>query len=117
MVLLAFGLIGGFLSGLVGIGGGIIMVPALVYFLGYTQHFSQGTVLFMFLIPIGFLGVYNYHQTDNIDLKSAAIMATTFVVGSYFGSKLALSIDQLTLKRIFGVVLFLVSIKMFFYSK
>ncbi len=112
MILLVLGLAGGFLSGMIGIGGGIVLVPALVYFIGFSQHEAQGTVLFMLMFPIGILGVYNYYQAGNIEIKTAAIMALTFFVGSYLGSKVAVSIDQATLKKLFGVILLLVSIKM-----
>lgn len=111
-ILLALGLVAGVLSGMVGIGGGIVIVPALVYFLSYSQHQAQGTVLFMFLIPIGILGVFNYYNSGHIEFKTALIMASTFVIGSYFGSKAAIAIDQATLKKVFGVILFLVSLKM-----
>ncbi len=115
-ILLALGLVAGVLSGLVGVGGGIIIVPALVYFLGFSQHSAQGTVLFMFLIPIGILGAINYWQSGYVDWKVACIIATTFVVGSFFGSRIAISIDQTTLKRVFGVILFFLSIKMIFWK-
>lgn len=111
-ILLALGLIAGVLSGMIGIGGGIVIVPALVYFLGYSQQQAQGTVLFMFLLPIGLLGVFNYYNAGQIEFKTAFIMASTFLIGSYFGSKIAISVDQAALKKIFGVILFLVSIKM-----
>lgn len=114
MILLCLGLIAGILSGMVGIGGGIVIVPALVYFLGYSQHTAQGTVLFMFLLPIGILGVFNYYQAGYIEWKTACIMASTFLVGSYFGSKFSIAIDQTTLKKVFGVIIFLLSLKMIF---
>ena len=113
-ILLVLGLIAGMLSGMVGIGGGIVIVPALVYFLGFTQHQAQGTVLFMFLLPIGILGVFNYYQAGHVDFKTAFIIASTFVIGSYFGSKISIAIDQTTLKRVFGVIIFLLSLKMIF---
>lgn len=112
LILLCIGLIAGVLSGMVGIGGGIIIVPALVYFFGYSQHQAQGTTLFMFLLPIGILGVFNYYQAGHIEFKTALIIASTFFIGSYFGSKLSISIDQQLLKRIFGVIILLLSIKM-----
>ena len=111
-ILLILGLIAGILSGMIGIGGGIVIVPALVYFLGYTQHQAQGTVLFMFLLPIGILGVFNYYNAGHIEFKTAFIIASTFIAGSYFGSKISIAIDQNTLKKIFGVILLLVSFKM-----
>lgn len=110
-ILLALGLLAGVLSGMVGIGGGIIIVPALVYFLGFTQQGAQGTTLLMFLPPIGILAVYNYYKADYLDWKTAGIMAITFFVGSFFGSKVAVSIDQQMLKKIFGAIIFLVSLK------
>jgi hypothetical protein len=114
LILLALGLVAGVLSGMVGIGGGIILVPALIYFFGFSQHCAQGTVLFMFLMPIGILGAFNYWQAGHIDWKVACIMASTFVLGSFAGSKLAISIDAQTLKRVFGAVIFLLSLKMMF---
>lgn len=112
VVLLAVGLAAGLLSGLVGIGGGIVIVPVLIYFLGFTQHQAQGTVLGMFLLPIGILGVYQYYKGGNVNIETALVVASTFVIGSYFGSKLAISLDQQTLKKVFGAILLLLSLKM-----
>ena len=114
--LLLVGLFAGFLSGMVGIGGGVVIVPVLVYFLGLTQHQAQGTVLFMFLLPIGILGVFNYYKSGNVDIKYAFIIASTFVVGSYFGSKLSISLDQEIVKKIFGCIMLLISLKMIFWK-
>ena len=114
IILLAIGLIAGILSGMVGIGGGIVIVPVLVYFCGFTQHQAQGTTLFMFLLPIGILGVYNYYQKGNVDIRTACIIATTFFVGSYFGSKISLGMSQEVVKKVFGVILFFISLKMVF---
>ena len=108
---LIIGLIAGFLSGLVGIGGGIVIVPVLVAY-GFSQHLAQGTVLFMFMLPIGILGVINYYQKDFIDFKTALIIASTFLIGSYFGSKLAINIDQVLLKRIFGAIIIILGFKL-----
>ena len=116
LVLLAVGLAAGFLSGMVGIGGGIIIVPMLVYFLGFTQHQAQGTTLFMFLLPIGILGVMNYHKQGYVDYKTALIICSTFVFGSYFGSKLSISLDQKTVKQIFGAIIILLGAKMLFWK-
>ena len=112
LILLAVGLVAGFLSGMVGIGGGIIIVPVLVYFLGFTQHQAQGTTLFMFLLPIGILGVMNYHKQGYVDYKTALFICSTFVFGSYFGSKLSISLDQKTIKQIFGAIIIVLGIKM-----
>jgi uncharacterized membrane protein YfcA len=112
VILLAVGLVAGFLSGLIGIGGGIVIVPVLVYFFSMSQKTAQGTTLFMFLLPIGLLGVYNYHKAGHVDFKSAAIMAITFVVGSYLGSKVAINIDTKLVKQIFAASIILIGIKM-----
>ncbi len=114
IILLCLGLVAGMLSGLVGIGGGIVIVPALVYFLGYSQHQAQGTVLFLFLLPIGILGVFNYYQAGHIAWKTAFVIASTFLIGSYLGSKLSIAIDQSMLKKVFGVIILLLSLKMIF---
>lgn len=116
LILLAVGLAAGFLSGMVGIGGGIIIVPVLVYFLGFTQHEAQGTTLFMFLLPIGILGVYNYYSKGYVDFKTACVVATTFLLGSYFGSKLAVSLDQKLIKQIFGAIMIVLGAKMLFWK-
>jgi uncharacterized membrane protein YfcA len=116
LILLAVGLAAGFLSGMVGIGGGIIIVPVLVYFLGFTQHQAQGTTLFMFLLPIGILGVMNYHKQGYVDYKTALIICSTFIFGSYFGSKLSISLDQKTVKQIFGAIIILLGAKMLFWK-
>jgi uncharacterized protein len=112
LILLLIGIVAGFMSGLVGIGGGIVIVPMLVYLLSYNQQMAQGTTLFMFMFPIGILGVINYYKNGSVDWKTAAVIAITFLIGSYFGSKLALKIDQTMLKKIFGVFLLLIAIKL-----
>jgi uncharacterized membrane protein YfcA len=111
LILLAIGLAAGFLSGLIGIGGGIIIVPVLVYMIGMNQKTAQGTTLFMFLLPIGILSVFNYHKAGHVDFKTAAIMAITFLVGSYFGSKTAIAIDTKLVKQIFAVMIIAVGIR------
>lgn len=116
LILLAVGLAAGLLSGMVGIGGGIIIVPVLVYFLGFTQHQAQGTTLFMFLLPIGILGVMNYHKAGHVDFKTALIIGATFVVGSYFGSKIAITLDQKLVKQIFGAIIIIMGAKMLFWK-
>jgi uncharacterized protein len=115
-ILLIVGLLAGALSGMVGVGGGIIVVPVLVYFLGFSQHEAQGTTLFMFLLPIGILGVMNYYKAGFVNFNTALIVGSTFVIGSYFGSKLAISLDQKMVKQIFGVIIVLLGIKMIFWK-
>lgn len=116
-ILLAIGLFAGIVSGMVGIGGGLVIVPALVYFMSYSQHQAQGVSLTMFLLPIGILGVYNYYRNGDITgetMRFALIMCASFVIGSFFGSKIAISMNQDVLKKVFGVFILLVSLKMIF---
>lgn len=112
--LVILGLLAGYLSGLVGIGGGIIMVPVLVFFFGFTQHKAQGTTLALLMIPVGIFGVMNYHKTGNVDIKTALLLCCGFVLGSYLGSKTAISLSQDALRKIFAVLMFIVAIRMFF---
>lgn len=114
---LLIGLAAGMLSGLVGVGGGIIMVPALVFFLHYTQHQAQGTSLAVLTLPVVILAsFYYYHQCQKagtpIDLKIVGLLGVGFIVGAFLGSKLALTIDQELLKKIFAVILFYTAFKM-----
>ena len=114
---LLIGLAAGMLSGLVGVGGGIIMVPALVFFLNYTQHQAQGTSLAVLTLPVVILAsVYYYYECRNagtpIDLRIVGLLSVGFFVGAFFGSKLALAIDQDMLKKIFAVILFYTALKM-----
>ncbi len=112
LILLVVGLIAGMLSGMVGIGGGIIITPALVYFMGMNQHTAQGTTLTMFLMPIGILGFFNYYKAGYVDIKTSLIVASTFILGSFIGSKFSIGLDQTTIKRVFGVIILVISIKM-----
>jgi uncharacterized membrane protein YfcA len=115
--LLIIGLAAGFMGGLVGIGGGVIIVPALVMLLGMSQHQAQGTSLMMILFPVGILGVINYYKQGYVDFKYAGLLAIGFFVGSYLGSKFSLSLPQLTVKRIFAIVMMLLALKILFIDK
>jgi uncharacterized protein len=114
LILLGIGIITGVMAGMLGIGGAIIMIPALVYFMGFSQQMAQGTSLAVMLPPIGILAAYNYYKAGHVDIKFALILAGAFLIGSYFGSKFALTLPQATLKKIFGVLLLLVAVKMLF---
>ena len=105
-LLMTVGLAAGILSGLVGVGGGVIIVPALIFFLGFTQLQAQGTSLGLLLLPVGIFAVLNYYRSGNIDLKVVAIMSIAFIAGGWIGSKLALRLDQEVVKKIFAIVLF-----------
>jgi hypothetical protein len=112
LILIVIGIITGVMAGLLGIGGAIIMIPALVFLLGISQQTAQGTSLAVMLPPIGILAAFNYYKAGNVNIKFAIILAVFFLVGSYFGSKLALNIPQQVLKKIFGILLLLVAVKM-----
>lgn len=114
IILLLIGLAGGLISGVLGIGGGIIIVPLLVAFLGYSQQSAQGTSLGLLLLPIGILAVMNYYKAGLIDIKAVLIMSITFVIGSYLSSKVAVDIPEALLKKIFGVFLLFYAMKLFF---
>ena len=112
--IIILGIIAGYLSGLVGIGGGIVMVPVLVLLFGFTQHKAQGTTLALLMIPVGVFGVMNYYKTGNVDIKTALLLCCGFVLGSYLGSKTAISVSQETLRKVFAILMFVVAVKMFF---
>lgn len=113
IIVMCIGLVAGILSGLIGIGGGIIMVPMLLL-LGFSQQQAQGTSLAALLPPVTILAVLNYHKAGFIDWRYAIIISLVFVIGGYFGSKIAVNIDQRTLKRIFGFILLIIAGKMIF---
>ena len=117
IILIIIGIAAGMLGGLVGVGGGIIIVPALVYFLGFSQHSAQGTSLGLILLPVGILGVIQYYKQGHVDFKVVGLLAIGFITGSYFGSKLALSFSQDTVKKIFAVLMILIALKMLFLDK
>lgn len=117
LILLLIGLAAGFISGLIGIGGGIIIVPALVFFLGFTQKMAQGTSLGLILFPVGILAVMQYYKQGNLNFTYVAVLAIAFVIGGFLGGKLASSINDQLMKKVFGVVLLLVGLKMLFLDK
>jgi uncharacterized membrane protein YfcA len=114
LILALIGVSAGVLSGFVGVGGGIIIVPALVFSLGMTQHQAQGTSLFILLLPVGILAVYNYARSSNINWTYGAIIAATFVVGGYVGSKLSLRLSPSVVRLIFGVIMAYASIRLIY---
>lgn len=112
--LVFIGITAGILSGFIGIGGGIIIVPGLIYLVGLTQLQAQGTSLALMLPPIGILAFMHYYKEGNVDIKIAAIVATTFIVGGFFGAKLAHKVDQNLVKIIFGTIMLLIAIKLIY---
>jgi len=112
IILIIIGLLAGVLSGLVGVGGGILMIPLLIIFLGLTQHEAQGTALFAMLPPIGILAAINYYKEGFVKWEYAIVIAFTFVIGGYLGSKLSLSLPPQMVRRIFGIIMLLGAIKL-----
>jgi uncharacterized membrane protein YfcA len=117
LIIVLIGLTAGMLSGLIGVGGGIIIVPALVFFLGFSQHQAIGTSLGILLLPAGILAVVNYYKKGFIDLKVVLILFIGYMVGSYFGSNISLNVSQDILKKLFAVTLVIVAVKMLFFEK
>ncbi|WGD34959.1 sulfite exporter TauE/SafE family protein [Olleya sp. YS] len=116
LLLIIIGLLAGFFSGMFGIGGGVVMVPLMVFLLSYTQYQAQGTSLAVLAVPVTLLAAYTYHKIgeDPLNWKYALIIAITFIVGGFLGTKVALNINESFLKKIFSVLLVLVAVKMFF---
>lgn len=112
--LVVLGLVAGVFSGLVGIGGGIIIVPALIFLFGFSQHVAQGTTLALLVPPIGLLAALAYYQKGLVNLPAAAIICAGFVVGGFIGGKWAVGLSDQLLRKTFAVVLVLIALKMFF---
>jgi uncharacterized membrane protein YfcA len=109
---LLLGLFAGVLSGLLGIGGGIFVIPALVLLLGFSQKTAQGTTLAMMVPPIGLLAAWAYYKAGFIDIKVAGLMCIGFFFGGFLGAKFATALSEIMLSRIFGVAMLIVSVKM-----
>lgn len=108
------GLLAGILSGFFGIGGGIIIVPALIYICGFNQLLAQGTSLAIMLPPVGLLAFLEYYKKGNVNLSAGIIICITLFLGALFGAKIAHLVSPLILKRAFAILLILVSLKMLF---
>lgn len=111
---LVIGAAAGVLGGLFGIGGGVLIIPALIFVLGFSQQKAQGTSLVALLAPVGILGVVNYAKAQQIDWKIGVLIAAGFVGGAFFGSRFALSLDETLLRKLFAGFLVLVAIQLFF---
>lgn len=111
---LVLGLVAGLASGILGIGGGLIMVPALVLLFGLNQHMAQGTSLAVMIPPVGLLAAWKYYQAGNLNPGIALWIALGFVIGGYVGASLIQPVSDATMKKIFGLVMAVVSIKFIF---
>lgn len=117
IILIIIGITAGILGGMVGVGGGIVIVPALIFFLGFSQKMAQGTSLGILLLPVGLLGVIQYYKEGYVDMRVILIISAGFFLGSLLGSKLALSLSQENVKKIFAILLIIVAAKMLFFDR
>jgi len=113
---LVLGLVAGVFSGIMGVGGGIILIPALVYIFGYTQHEAQGTTLAVLVPPIGLLAAWMYYKQGFVNIGAAALICAAFFIGGFFGAKMAVGTSADVLKRVFGALMFAIGIKMMFFK-
>ena len=114
LILIAIGLMAGVFGGIFGVGGAIIMIPAMVFFLGVDQHTAQGTSLAVMLPPIGLFAAYNYYKAGQVNIWYAMIIAVSFMIGGYFGSKIALNLPENIMKKVFGIFLIIMALRLIF---
>ena len=114
IILIVIGILSGILAGIFGVGGAVIVIPALVFILGLSQHAAQGTSLAFMLPPVGILATWNYWKAGHVDWKIALVLSLTFVVGAYFGSQLSINISDKMLRKLFGILMMVMAIKMIF---
>jgi uncharacterized membrane protein YfcA len=117
ILLIAIGLFAGLLGGMVGIGGGIVLVPALVFILGFSQLDAQGTSLALIMFPVGILGVIQYYKQGHVDFNIVIILAIGFIIGSFLGSKLVMQLPQEWVKKIFAILMIIIATKILFFDK
>ncbi|MFZ5801313.1 MAG: sulfite exporter TauE/SafE family protein [Candidatus Omnitrophota bacterium] len=111
---IGLGLIAGIFSGIFGVGGATILIPALIFVAGLTQHQAQGTTLAAMVPPIGLLAAWRYYQSGNVKLAMAAFICVGFFFGGYLGASLVQNVSEPFLKRLFGIFLMAVSLRMIF---
>ncbi len=116
LLYLLLGLVTGILSGLIGIGGAIIIIPSLVLLFGLSQHTAQGTTLALMVPPIGLLAAWTYYQKGFVDLKIAGFICLGFFIGGLLGAKFAVGIPDQILRKIFGIILLAASLRMIFFK-
>ena len=109
---LILGLFTGIVSGLIGIGGGVLLTPALVYLFGFTQHSAQGTTLALLVPPVSLLAAWTYYQQGAVNLKVAFLIFLGFFIGGLFGAKVAINLPEIWLKRFFGFAMLSLGLKM-----
>lgn len=113
LLLILTGLIAGAVSGSMGVGGAIVVIPMLTFFLGLSQQQAQGTSLLVMTFPVFLIAAYNYYKTGYVNVKYAVVIVAAFIIGSYFSSKFAVNLPEKTLKKIFGLFLAIMGLRMF----
>lgn len=114
ILFIVIGIIAGILSGMFGIGGGIIIVPALIYLCGFSQLKAQGTSLAILLPPVGILAFIDYYKKGHVNLQAGILICIFLLIGSVFGAKMSHSIPLSILQKSFGILMILISLKMIF---
>ncbi len=114
---LILGVAAGFMSSLVGIGGGLIIVPVLVLAFGFNQKEAQGTSLLMLSLPVAAIGAFNYYKGGFTNWKVALLLASTFMIGGYLGSKLVVDLEMSVIKKIFAIFMIIIALKYLFFDK
>ena len=117
IILIFIGVMAGFLSGVVGVGGGLIIIPLLIIMIGLDQHQAQGTSIAVLLPPVGILAALNYHKLGFVKWEYALVIAITFIVGGYYGSKYAVSLKPEVIRKVFAIVMIIGGLKMIFHDK
>ena len=117
LAFVVLGLAAGVLSGLMGLGGGVIIIPALTFFFGFEQHRASGTTLALMIPPIGLLAALEYYRKGFVDVKAAIWICAGFVIGGMIGGRFATSLPAVTLQRVFGIFLLIVAVKMIVTAK
>lgn len=116
-MLLAIGIVAGFMSSMVGIGGGLVIVPALVLMYGMDQKLAQGTSLLMLALPVTAAGAFTYYKAGNINWQASLLIGATFILGGYLGGTLANKLETTTIKRIFAIFMIVIAVKYLFFDK
>jgi hypothetical protein len=114
ILFIVIGCIAGILSGLFGIGGGIIIVPALIYLCGFTQLKAQGTSLAILLPPVGILAFIDYYKEGHVDVQAGILICIFLVIGSVLGAKMSHVIPVDTMRKLFGILMMLIAVKLIF---
>ena len=114
LLYIILGLIAGIVSGLIGIGGGVMIVPSLIFWFGFSPQEAQGTTLGLLVPPIGILPAWTYYQQGYVNLKVAALICLGFVLGGFLGAKIAVILPSKVLEKVFGIVLLSIALKMIF---